>query len=278
VPVSVPAAALVVLAAAAPAPPPITVVGAADRYEISVADPGRPGSGAGRDEDAGAASGQRAAAGPLCSYLPRGGEVANWGIEFDASDQSRGTWWYVICDDGYADIRFVPNTAPPTAAAPVGSAVTPAELARQALGLLPLGRPAIRTAPPVGTPSLVNLPTLVWLPARSWGPRSQRVQAGAVWAEATARPRLMTVSAPNVGTAVCAGPGRPYDPGQKSDCALTFRRPGRYELTVAVEWGGAWVGSGDSSGLLPALETRAAIDVDVVEAGSVLVADPTVMG
>lgn len=267
-PVTVPAAALLVLAAAAPAPPPITVVGAADQYEISVTDPGSPGSGAGHAGDSRPAAGQRAAAGPRCRHLPKGGEVVNWGLEFDASDQSRGTWWYIVCEDGYADVRFVPNAAPPAAAAAAATTtVTPEELARQAAGLLPLGRPDVRTAPPLGTPSLVNLPTLVWLPATSWGPRSQRVQAGEVWAEATARPRVVTVKGDGVGRVDCAGPG------PASDCALTFRRPGRYQLTVAVEWGGTWIGSGGAGGVLPALETRATVDVDVVEAHSVLVAD-----
>jgi hypothetical protein len=221
----------------------------------------------------------RAAAGQQrCVYLPKDGEVVRWGhLEFDASDRSCGAWWYVLCDDGYADLRFLPITpmTPAATATPApGTMPTPEELARQAADQLPLGRPDVRTAPPRGTPALVNLPTLVWLPARSWGVRTRRAQAGNVWAEAMARPRALTVAAAGVGQVICDGPGTPYTPdalGAPADCALTFRRPGRYRLTVAVEWGGTWRGSGGTKGLLPTLETRAAIDVDVVEARAVLV-------
>jgi hypothetical protein len=267
--------------AAAPPPEPITVVGAADQYEITVTDPGRPGARHNGDEgSAGAAArgtGRTSAAAPRCRYLPRRDDVVRWGhLEFDASDATRGTWWYILCDDGYADLRFVPDAAPPTASpAPPGAAVTPEELARQAVGLLALGRPEVRTAPPLGTPSLVNLPTLIWLPAASWAPRSRRVQAGEVWAQATARPRAMAIEGAGVGRVVCQGPGTPYEAGtlaEAADCAVTFRRPGRYRLTVTVEWGGAWIGSGGTGGALPALEARATSGVGAVEAHSVLVA------
>jgi hypothetical protein len=53
---------------------------------------------------------------------------------------------------------------------------------------------------------------------------------------------------------------------------VRFRQPGRYRLTVTVEWGGAWTGSGGTGGPLPVLETRATFGVGAVEAHSVLVA------
>jgi hypothetical protein len=290
VPVSSAVAALLLAAGAAPVaaapghPPrePIIVVGAADQYEIIVTDPGGPGSagsaGAWR-ERAGGPSGRADAAASAgrqrCFYFPKDSKVVRWGLrELDASDRSRGTWWYVVCRDGYADLHFVPTTptAPAAAATPSpGNLPTPEELARQAADQLPLGRPDVRTAPPRGTPALVNLPALVWLPARSWGERISRAQAGDVWAEATARPRVLTVAAAGVGQVACDGPGAPYTPDAPADCALTFRRPGRYRLTVTVQWGGTWRGSGGARGLLPTLETRAALDVDVVEARAVLV-------
>jgi hypothetical protein len=275
VPVSLAALALLLVGAGSPAlapAEPVTVVGAADQYEIFVEDPGHPGS----TEQHGGAAGTRvpAATGPRCSYLPRDGTVRWRGhLEFDASDRTRGSWWYVLCDNGYADLRFLPNASLASPGPVPTTTITPEELARQAVDRLPLDRPDIRTAPPVGTPSLVNLPTLVWLPGTSWTERSRRVDAGAVWAEATVRPQVMTVEGTGVGRVTCKGHGEPYLPGKSSDCAVTFLAPGRYRLTVAVAWGGTWRGSGDTGGVLPTLETRSTVDVKVVEAHSVLVAD-----
>jgi hypothetical protein len=170
----------------------------------------------------------------------------------------------------------IPNNSAGTPEAP---SVTPAQLAVRAWRRLPIPAPEVATAPPRGSDGLVGLPEWVWI--TNWSTRTDRAQAGGVWAEISARPTSMTIS-PGAGlqTVSCPGPGKAYDrsrpaDAQRSDCSYTFVRSSAglpssaYRVTVTVSWGGTWEGSGGAGGTLPALSRSTTFPLRVAEGQAV---------
>lgn len=162
---------------------------------------------------------------------------------------------------------------------PAAPQVSPVQLAQQAWRRLPIPAPEVATAPPRGSDGLVGLAEWFWV--TNWRSRNDRVQAGGVWAEVTARPTGLTID-PGAGHAplTCPGPGTAYDrsrpaQSQQSDCSYTYQRssaglPGSaYQVTVTVTWGGTWVGSGGAGGALPALSRSATFPLRVAEGQAV---------
>jgi hypothetical protein len=167
----------------------------------------------------------------------------------------------------------------PAPAGPGVPAVSPAQLAIQAWQRLLLPRPEVATAPPRGSDGLVGLAQWFWV--TNWSSHHDRVQAGGVWAEVTARPASLTIN-PGAGTSAvtCTGPGTAYDrkrgsAGQRSDCSYTYVRSSAgmpssaYQVTATVTWGGTWVGSGGTGGTLPALSRSSSFALRVAEGQAV---------
>jgi hypothetical protein len=120
-----------------------------------------------------------------------------------------------------------------------------------------------------------------WFWVANWSSRTGRAEAGAVWAEVTARPARLTIN-PGAGQppVSCAGPGAAYDrtrpaATQHSDCFHTYTRssaglPGSaYRVTVTVSWGGTWQGSGGTGGTLPTLSRSTSFPLPVAEGQAV---------
>jgi len=184
-----------------------------------------------------------------------------------------GVWRMGIQGCSAIPVPGAPADAPPA------PSLTPAQLAATAWQRLRLPLPQVATAPPRGTEGLVGLPEWFW--TTNWSSHRDRVQAGGVWAELTARPRSLTIR-PGAGqpAVTCGGPGTVYDPkrsaaGQHSDCSYTYLRssaglPGAaYQVTATVTWGGAWVGSDGTGGALPALSRSATFSVRIAEGQAV---------
>jgi len=189
-----------------------------------------------------------------------------------------------VCSDGTSRLVYMPRGgyAMPVAADPPASGgapvVTPEVLAQQAFANLDVPEPQVRTAPRRGTPTLVGLRTWFWLDNAQRAERSARAQAGGVWAEATAKAQRLEIQlGDGADPVVCEDLGRPYDSGrpaneQSTDCAVIFKNPGTRRVTVTVEWGGTWQGSGGAGGSLPTISRTTTFDVIVREARSELVA------
>jgi hypothetical protein len=166
---------------------------------------------------------------------------------------------------------------PPTD--PSEPTVSPVQLAEEAWDRLPIPEPEVRTAPPRGSDGLVGLPHWFWV--TNWQSHTDRVEAGAVWAEVTARPTSMTINPqPGQSPVTCDGPGRAYDrtrsaASQSSECSYTFVRSSAglpqsaYRVTVTVTWGGTWRGSDGSGGALPVITRSAAFPARVAEGQAV---------
>jgi hypothetical protein len=152
-------------------------------------------------------------------------------------------------------------------------AVTPAQLAQQALRQLRVPKPTIKRSPSErnaddGVPyTWVNLWTWYWTSPARWRSLSERATAGAVFAEVTVTP-LRLVLEPGDGSAAvsCSGPGRPW---RRSDgnsapsdggCGFRYQRVttgGPLTATVSIRWLVTWTGSGGAGGSLPEMTTSA---------------------
>lgn len=182
-----------------------------------------------------------------------------------------------VCGTWRLGVRSCRPIAIPTATGVVAgpAPASPAQLAAQAWGRLPVPAPEVRTAPPRGSDGLVGLPEWFWV--TNWTNHQDRVQAGGVWAEVTARPTSMTI-APGSGQppVTCNGPGTAYEADrgaatQLSDCSITYLRSSAglpnasYVVTVTMTYGGTWRGSGGAGGALPALSRSASFPVRIAE-------------
>ncbi|WP_433476549.1 hypothetical protein ACQPZP_05540 [Spirillospora sp. CA-142024] len=153
---------------------------------------------------------------------------------------------------------------------------SPAELALTRWTRLPIPAPVVRTAPPRRAGGLVGLPEWFWV--TNWRPLTARAAARGVWARMTARPQGMTID-PGYGERAvhCPGPGTAYDnslpaASQHTRCSYTFTRsslyqPGHaYRVRVQVVWGGTWIGSDGSSGVLPPTTRSTTLRLRIAEA------------
>jgi hypothetical protein len=202
---------------------------------------------------------------------------------FGTEPSESGYYWAEVCSDGSSELLVLPRGGipmPVPADTPEGAEpiVTPEVLAQEAFANLAIPEPQIKTAPARGKPTLVGLRTWFWLDNAQRAERSARAQAGGVWAEATAKAQRLEIQlGDGADPVVCEDLGRPYDSGrpaneQSTDCAVIFKNPGTRRVTVTVEWGGTWQGSGGAGGSLPTISRTTTFDVIVREARSELVA------
>lgn len=179
-------------------------------------------------------------------------------------EPKKGAWYEVKCSDGYRDIVWIDNRDAP--------AVAPEQLARRAYSRIPITPPKVLTAPPRGREGLVGLPHWFYLAKGQWEAKSERLQAGAVWVEATATPQRMTIDTGDGRTLTCNGPGTAYDPArpataQHSTCSHRYQQPAHTRrVTVSVTWRGTWRGSGGAGGALPPITRSVSFPVRIVEA------------
>jgi hypothetical protein len=154
--------------------------------------------------------------------------------------------------------------------------VSPGDLALTEWAQMPIPEPVVRTAPPRRADGLVGLPEWFWV--TNWRALTGRAAARGVWVRVTARPQSMAID-PGYGEHVvhCRGPGTAYDrsrpaTAQRTDCSYTFsqsslRQPSHaYRVRVTVMWGGTWVGSDGSSGVLPPVSRSTTFRLRVAEA------------
>ncbi|HYS33987.1 MAG TPA: hypothetical protein VEM58_17160 [Streptosporangiaceae bacterium] len=158
-------------------------------------------------------------------------------------------------------------------------AISPFDLLKIAMGELSVPTLAAATAPPRGRDGLVGLPEWYWVPRGQWRPVSVTVNAGPVWATASARPTALNyVPGGGMGSVSCAGPGTPFDRAlpaaqQHTDCSYTYPLPSTgqpgnaYQAGLFVTWTVSWTGSGGAGGQITnSYTTGSAFGVRVAQA------------
>ena len=158
-------------------------------------------------------------------------------------------------------------------------------LAQQAAGQLRLPLPTPAHSPDLRlgdgrAATLVGEHTWFWTPRADWHPYTARVQAGPVWAEATATP-IRLVMQPGNGTppSSCPGPGTVYDRryglhAASPDCDVVYTHSSAGETTAgwAITWQVTWRGGigpePTQGGVLPQMTSRSQARFAVAEAQS----------
>jgi hypothetical protein len=133
---------------------------------------------------------------------------------------------------------------------------------------------------------LTGAPMWLWMPSQSWRTLHQRTEAGAVWAEVTARPMTQTWDFGDGSPPLtCVGPGTPLTDTDRAfdgspDCGYRYtvsskdQPHGRYTVRVVVAWQVSWVGSGDTGGVLEPMQLQETTPYTVRQARAQLV-DPS---
>ena len=141
-------------------------------------------------------------------------------------------------------------------------AVSPFDLLKIAIGELSVPTLAAATAPPRGKDGLVGLPEWFWVPRGQWHAVSVTVNAGPVWATATAAPTSLSyVPGGGMGSVSCAGPGTGFNrtrpaAQQHTGCSYTYTQaskgqPGNaFQAGLFVTWKVSWTGSGGAGGVI----------------------------
>lgn len=129
----------------------------------------------------------------------------------------------------------------------------PAQMARQAMGLLQLPSAQVHTAPQAPAHTYVGVENWLWVPKEQWAGLTKTVTAGATRVTVSAKPdRIVWDMGPASKT--CYGPGREWLEGMtdaaRTDCGFTYvhtsdEEPGQqFALAVVIQFEVNWVCSG----------------------------------
>lgn len=164
-------------------------------------------------------------------------------------------------------------------------AISPSDLMRIGIGVLIVPTLAAATAPPRGKDGLVGLPEWFWVPRSHWHDVSLTVDAGPVWATASAIPTAISfVPGAGLGSVSCPGPGTPFNRAwpathQHTRCSYIYLRPSSgqpgsaYAAGLYVTWTVRWTGSGGVGGLITSgYTTGSAFAVRVAQAEALVTA------
>jgi len=198
-----------------------------------------------------------------CYYLPYDGGPP------PAGRVGPGSWYRQSCDGtDLVGLVWRPDSESP---------ISPAVLARQAVSLLRLPAPEIRTSPANPSAQVIYVPTWLWIESSSWSPRSATASVPGLSVTATATPKRVMWSTGDGATVTCTGPGTPWKAGMNPaavspTCGHTYRTAsvssagGVFGLQATVTWHITWAGGG-ASGSAGSLTTTDAVSLRVVEAG-----------
>jgi hypothetical protein len=142
-----------------------------------------------------------------------------------------------------------------------GGVATPAEVAQQAVRLLPISGPAIGMAPELGKTGLVGLPVWLWtsVSARTWGPATATAAVPGLSVTATARATKLVWDMGDGHKVTCANPGTPYTrsrgAGMSPTCGYRYvrssaqQRGAAFTVTAITTWAVTWSGGGETGAL-----------------------------
>jgi hypothetical protein len=179
-----------------------------------------------------------------------------------------GAWYRVTCGNTGNVVWMADGQAP-----------GPALLGQQAVRLLMLPSPLIRTNPSVAGQVLVQVPVWLWLDAASWGTRSATASVPGISVTATATPTSVDWSPGDGSSLTCRGPGTAWKAGDNPaaaspTCGHTYRTSSAgaagqtFTLSATTMWRVSWAGAGQS-GTVPDLQTTARVDIAVAESQAV---------
>ena len=183
---------------------------------ISETGPGSPGTD-GTEEVSGGAGG------PTCSaFLTNIGNASTGWAGEGLAEHPDSVPWFVQCDNGYAGIAWVPDSAPGEPAVVVTGGdppVDPAVLAASLLDTMPLPPIALGANPEVG---LVAVPTWYWVEGYDGQPLAASRTLGAITVDVEVEPEWYLWTFGDGTTQTAATTGQPYP--DESEIQHTYER------------------------------------------------------
>ena len=126
---------------------------------------------------------------------------------------------------------------------------TPEQLATVALGLMPLAKAEVRTAPEAPAATYIGVENWLWIPDGQWATLRKSVTAGATTVTVTAAPAEVTW---NLGpeTTTCHGPGQAWvkgmTDGASTTCSVTYQETsvdepdGKFAISAVIRYHVTW--------------------------------------
>ncbi|MEY9887695.1 hypothetical protein ABIA31_001324 [Catenulispora sp. MAP5-51] len=191
------------------------------------------------------------------------------------SSGAAGSWYQWRCKDTADQQNLTPIPKNDLETWVPRPAMSPRDVAQEALKEIHLSAPAMNTSPRDGAPQWVNFPVFLWTDARDWHPLSATAKVPGIQVLATATPESLTWDMGDGSVVTCTGPGTPFTDSTPAasvspDCGYLYRRAsdaepgGEFTVRVTEAWRVTWVGGGQS-GTLPDLTTTSSIAVRVAE-------------
>jgi len=130
---------------------------------------------------------------------------------------------------------------------------TPEQLASTALGLMPLAKADIHSAPKPPAATYIGVENWLWIPDAQWATLHKSVTAGATTVTVTAAPAQV---AWNLGpkTLICNGPGQAWVKGMtdaaSTNCSFTYLESsvdepnGSFAIAAAIRYQVTWACTG----------------------------------
>lgn len=126
---------------------------------------------------------------------------------------------------------------------------TPEQLAAVALGMMPLAKANVRTAPEAPDATYIGVENWLWIPDSQWSTLRKSVTAGATTVTVSAAPAHVSW---NLGpkTVICYGPGQAWVEGMtdaaSTNCGFTYKESsdhepdGRFPITATIRYQVTW--------------------------------------
>jgi hypothetical protein len=162
--------------------------------------------------------------------------------------------------------------------------VDPMTLVYQAVGMMQLAPPLIKTAPTAGQIGLVNMPVWLWVTKseNTWGPIVRSASVPGLTVTVTAQVKAVNWGLGDGNTIRCEGTGTPYTKAMgvkdSPDCGHRYKKtshelPGcKYPVTATAQWDIHWRSTLGDAGQI-SMTQQAATQLRIGEAVPVLV-DP----
>jgi hypothetical protein len=126
---------------------------------------------------------------------------------------------------------------------------TPEQLASTAVGLMPLAKADVRTAPAPPDATYIGVENWLWIPDAQWSNLSKSVSAGATTVTVKAAPSQIIWNLGPTST-TCYGPGKPWVQGMtdsaSTTCGYTYQKSsggepdGRFAIMATIRYRVTW--------------------------------------
>ena len=193
--------------------------------------------------------------GVICIPVVDGGGPCDYDYVSPQPPAGDPLWEGTSPDDGDLYMKVCPGPGTPTYVVRPNAAPDPADLARRALGQMPLARPDIHLAPKPPAKTYVGLATWLWMPPGQWSTLRKSVTAGDTTVTVVAVPQSVAWDM-GPATKTCYSAGREWKVGKmpkgsKTSCSYTYKQISdfqpdkKFKIAATITYKADWTCEGD---------------------------------